>query len=114
VHLAIDDFGAGYTSLSQLKDLPVSQLKIDRSFIAALGRDPRSSHIVRSIIDLGRHLGLTTVAEGVETADDLTALHSYGCVAAQGYYLSRPVTAHALDQWRTSSAPANRDLPQAH
>ena len=108
VHLAIDDFGAGYTSLGQLKDLPVSQLKVDRSFVAAMGNDPSSATIVQSIVDLGRHLGLTTVAEGVESAADLDALHGYGCDAAQGYYLSHPVPAEDLQRWLSTRVPQPR------
>jgi predicted signal transduction protein with EAL and GGDEF domain len=101
IELSIDDFGAGYTSLGQLKDLPVSQLKVDRSFIAAIATDPSSALIVQSIVDLGHHLGLATVAEGVETGADMDTLRSYGCDTAQGYYLSKPVPAAALERWRT-------------
>jgi len=102
VQICIDDFGTGYTSLGQLKDLPVSGLKVDSSFVAAMAGDPSSALIVQSIIDLGHHLGLTTVAEGVETAADAATLRRYGCDAAQGYYLSRPVPAAALDRWRNA------------
>ena len=112
VQISLDDFGAGYTSLGQLKDLPVSQLKVDRSFIAAMAQDPSSALIVQSIIDLGHHLGLTTIAEGVETAADVEALRRYGCDAAQGYYLSRPVPAAALDRWRSTQPPSQRGEPR--
>jgi len=108
VQISLDDFGAGYTSLGQLKDLPISQLKVDRSFIATMAQDPSSALIVQSIVDLGHHLGLTTIAEGVETAADVEALRRYGCDAAQGYYLSRPIPAAALDQWRSTKAPSQR------
>lgn len=100
VRISIDDFGAGYTSLGQLKNLPVTELKIDKSFIMNMGQDLSDAVIVRSIVDLGHSLGLTIVAEGVETAAILADLRVVGCDVAQGYYLSRPVTAAAFDIWR--------------
>jgi len=77
-----------------------------------MAQDPSSALIVQSIIDLGHHLGLTTIAEGVETAADLEALRRYGCDAAQGYYLSRPVPAAALDRWRSTQPPSQRGEPR--
>jgi len=97
--ISIDDFGAGYTSLGQLKNLPVSELKIDRSFVMTMTEDPSNALIVRSVVDLGRNLGFTLVAEGVETEQILTALAGIGCDVAQGYHLSRPITAAAFDTW---------------
>ena len=105
VRLSIDDFGAGYTSLGQLKNLPVAELKIDRSFVMNMHNDPGDALIVRSIVDLGHSLGLTIVAEGVETAAALAALTALGCDVAQGYYLSRPVTAEAFDIWMAARPP---------
>jgi len=102
VRLSIDDFGAGYTSLGQLKTLPVTELKIDRSFVLTMTEDTSNALIVRSVVDLGHNLGLTLVAEGVETGQALTLLADYGCDVAQGYHLSRPITAAALDTWRTA------------
>jgi len=99
VRISIDDFGAGYTSLSQLKNLPVSELKIDRAFVMAMIEDPSSALIVRSVIDLGHNLGFTLVAEGVETEQIMTALGDLGCDVAQGYLLSRPMTVAAFDTW---------------
>ena len=99
VTLAIDDFGAGYTSLAHLKDLPVHLLKIDQSFVRQIAVDGRDASIVRTIVEPAHNLGLQTVAEGVEdrrTLDELTAL---GCDMAQGYVLSRPVPAEQLDRW---------------
>jgi diguanylate cyclase (GGDEF)-like protein len=112
VRLSIDDFGAGYTSLGQLKNLPVTELKIDRSFVMNLSQDPRDALIVRSIIDLGHNLGLTIVAEGVETASVFADLTAFGCDTAQGYFVSYPTTAAALDTWRAARPPVdtgNRD-----
>jgi diguanylate cyclase (GGDEF)-like protein len=105
VRLSIDDFGAGYTSLGQLKNLPVAELKIDKSFVINMHNDPSDALIVQSIIDLGHNLGLSIVAEGVETAAALTDLTAFGCDLAQGYFLSRPVTPTSLDRWMASRPP---------
>ncbi len=99
VTLSIDDFGAGYTSLSHLKDLPVHQLKIDRSFVAQMTSDPRDALIVRSVVELGRNLGLTTIAEGVEDRDTFDRLADLGCDVAQGYLVCRPLPADRLEAW---------------
>jgi diguanylate cyclase (GGDEF)-like protein len=112
IRISIDDFGAGYTSLSLLKRLPVSELKIDRSFVTTMTQDAGNALIVHSVIDLGHNLGLTLVAEGVETSQALTALAGFGCDVAQGYHLSRPVTAAALDRWR-ADRHARPDLGRA-
>jgi EAL domain-containing protein (putative c-di-GMP-specific phosphodiesterase class I) len=107
VRLSIDDFGAGYTSLGELKNLPVTELKIDKSFIMNMGSDPNDPSdvlIVQSIVDLGHNLGMSIVAEGVETESALTCLAAFGCDVAQGYYLSRPTTAAAFDTWRAARA----------
>jgi diguanylate cyclase (GGDEF)-like protein/PAS domain S-box-containing protein len=99
VRISIDDFGAGYTSLSQLTTLPVSELKIDRSFVLTMTKDPGHAMIVQSVIDLGHNLGLTLVAEGVETEHDLMALAGLQCDVAQGYHLCRPLPIAAFDNW---------------
>ncbi|MEP7054380.1 MAG: bifunctional diguanylate cyclase/phosphodiesterase [Actinomycetota bacterium] len=99
LRIAVDDFGAGFTSLGQLKDLPISELKIDRSFVMTMTEDKSNALIVQSVIDLGHNLGLTIIAEGVETAQQLNALASYGCDVAQGYHLSRPMPVSAFDTW---------------
>jgi diguanylate cyclase (GGDEF)-like protein len=97
VRISIDDFGAGYTSLGQLKTLPVSELKIDRSFVTTMTEDNRNALIVQSVINLGHNLGLSIVAEGVEDQQTLAALAALDCDVAQGYYIARPMTAEALD-----------------
>jgi len=89
--LSIDDFGTGYSSLAYLKRLPVSELKIDKSFVMGMTSDNSDAKIVRSTIDLAHNLGLTVVAEGVEDAAILTALGTLGCDEAQGYHMSKPV-----------------------
>ena len=96
VGLSLDDFGTGYSSLAYLKRLPVDELKIDRSFVMAMTESSDDDVIVRSTALLGRNLGLGVVAEGVETADHLERVGAYGCTAAQGYYLSRPVPSDEL------------------
>jgi EAL domain-containing protein (putative c-di-GMP-specific phosphodiesterase class I) len=90
VHLAIDDFGTGYSSLAYLHSLPVDELKIDRSFVNRLTTDSRDRHLVQAIIGMASALGLTVVAEGVETEDQLVYLDERGCDVAQGFLFSKP------------------------
>jgi len=105
LRISIDDFGAGYTSLGQLKALPVSELKIDKSFVMTMSEDNSDDLIVHSLIDLGHNLGLSIVAEGVEDEQTLAALRRYGCDVAQGYHLSRPLVPGALAIWRAGRRP---------
>ncbi len=81
----LDDFGTGYSSLGYLNEFPLGQLKLDRTFTAELARDPRSAKIVAATIDMARALGMTVVAEGVETVDQLDVLKRLGCDYAQGF-----------------------------
>jgi len=99
ITLSIDDFGAGYTSLAHLKDLPVHQLKIDRSFVTRMSADRRDALVVRSVIELGHNLGLTTVAEGVEDQETWDQLAELGCDVGQGYHLCRPLPVEQLEAW---------------
>jgi diguanylate cyclase (GGDEF)-like protein len=109
IRLSIDDFGVGYSSLSYLKRLPVDELKIDRSFVAQMDSDEDDAFIVRSTIDLGRNLGLSVVAEGVETEAVWDELGVLGCDYAQGWFLGRPMPAADLAEWlRSTSAQAER------
>ena len=96
ITVAIDDFGTGCSSLATLKRLPVRGLKIDRSFIAALGEGGDRS-LVQAVVKLGHDLGLVSVAEGIETEEQAALLISYGCDLGQGYLFGRPVPAFALD-----------------
>ena len=109
VSLAVDDFGTGYSSLAYLRRLPVSELKLDRSFVGELSQNAGDRTIARTIIDLGRDLGLSVTAEGVEDANCIAALREMGCPVAQGYYFSPPVAATQFEQllrttpWRAGS-----------
>jgi diguanylate cyclase (GGDEF)-like protein len=99
VHLAVDDFGTGYSSLSYLHDLPVDELKVDRSFIGRLGAgsvDDRDRHLVEAVVGMARALGLSVVAEGVETDQQLEFLAGLGCPIAQGYLFAPPQPADQL------------------
>jgi diguanylate cyclase (GGDEF)-like protein len=99
ISLAIDDFGTGYSSLAYLTDLPIGELKIDRSFVRAMREDARNAIVVRSTIELARNLGLRTVAEGIEDEDALERLRELGCELAQGFHLSRALPAAGLVRW---------------
>jgi len=113
VRLSLDDFGTGYSSLAYLKQLPVEELKIDRSFVMGMAGDGSDAAIVRSTIDLARNLGLQVVAEGVEDAATMADLEALGCDLAQGFYLSRPVPAGELTRWlHRTAAPAPAPAPQ--
>jgi diguanylate cyclase len=97
VHLALDDFGTGFSSLTHLQRMPVDEIKIDRSFVAAMATDASSAAIVSSTVDLAHALGLRVVAEGIEDEATWTRLRAVGCDAAQGYYLSKPLAPGALE-----------------
>jgi len=96
VRIAIDDFGTGFSSLSRLRSFPVDILKIDRSFVAGIGTDEGDSAIVRAVVGLAHSLGMSVVAEGVESWDQAAALRAMGCNLGQGFYFSPPVDSHAL------------------
>ena len=93
VRIAIDDFGTGYSSLSYLQKLPLDVLKIDRSFVLAMGQDPGSRKIIQTIMSLAQGLGMDVIAEGAETASHVLELTAMGCQFGQGYYFSKPVDA---------------------
>ena len=98
VHLSIDDFGTGYSSLASLKRFPIDELKIDRSFVQSVPEDPDDVAIVNTIILIGHTLGMTVVAEGVETSEQLAFLEGRGCDAYQGYLRSKPVSPAELER----------------
>lgn len=103
--MSVDDFGTGYSSLSYLKRFRVYKLKIDQTFVRDMCNDPEDALIVGAIINLAQSLGLRTIAEGVENADQLALLRARGCTEVQGYHIARPMTAQALEAWlRTHDA----------
>lgn len=99
VRIAIDDFGTGYSSLSYLAAFPVDYLKVDRSFIANLGQSTEADALLRSVLNLGRALSLTTVAEGIEDDNQLRVLRRHGCDQGQGFRLARPASAECLRRY---------------
>ena len=99
VSLAIDDFGTGYSCLANLKDIPATKLKLDRAFVRVLPRDKRALAVVRAIAQLGRELGTTVVAEGVETKEQYDTLADVGLDAVQGFYCARPMEGDAVHAW---------------
>ncbi len=99
IRIAVDDFGTGYSSLAYLRDLPIDELKLDRSFIFPMADDARAAALVSSIVDLAHSLGMTAVAEGVEDSVAYDELVRYGCDQAQGYHMSRPLPVAELDAW---------------
>ncbi|MEW6324983.1 MAG: EAL domain-containing protein [Nitrospirota bacterium] len=103
VKLCIDDFGTGYSSLGYLTNLPISTIKIDKSFVIGMAGSRKDLVAVRSTIDLGHNMGLKVVAEGVETKQSWDQLAALGCDAAQGYYMSRPLPAAELMRWLRES-----------
>jgi diguanylate cyclase (GGDEF)-like protein len=103
--LSIDDFGTGYSSLAYLKKLPVSELKIDKSFVMDMLASENDAVIVRATVDLAHNLGLKVTAEGVETEEALAALEGFGCNVAQGYFFSKPLPVSGLKAWLEASAP---------
>jgi EAL domain-containing protein (putative c-di-GMP-specific phosphodiesterase class I) len=99
IHIAVDDFGTGYSSLSYLKRLPVDILKVDRSFTQGVGTDSHDRAIVGAVIDLAHALGLQTVAEGVETREQVETLTALGCDEGQGFHWTPALPADELEQW---------------
>jgi len=99
VRLAVDDFGTGYSSLAYLHRLPINEIKIDKSFVAAMGGEASRANIVRASVELGHSLQLESVAEGVEDARTWDLLGALGCDLAQGYFISRPMVADQVLPW---------------
>ena len=98
VRLAIDDFGTGHSSLAYLKQFPVHEVKVDRTFVQGVAEDPVDSAIVRAVIDVANAMGISALAEGVETKDQVAALTLLGCQVGQGFYFSQPLRAEEFDE----------------
>ncbi len=113
VRISLDDFGTGYSSLAYLKQLPVDEIKIDKSFVTNMALDARDVAIVRSIIDLGHNLKLEVVAEGVETQDVRRRLVAMGCDLAQGYGIARPMSAADVPGWLRAAPSVAGSQPSA-
>jgi len=112
VQLGIDDFGTGYSSLSYLSRFPIDTLKADSSFVSRIGEDKENLEIVRTIITLAHNLKMDVIAEGVETAEQLSQLRDLGCEYGQGYYFSRPVSAEEANHLIADLLPPWRDMEQ--
>ncbi|ADD45983.1 diguanylate cyclase/phosphodiesterase with GAF sensor [Stackebrandtia nassauensis DSM 44728] len=104
IRLAVDDFGKGYSSLSYLRNLPASEIKIDKSFVQGMATDEGDLAIVRAVVDLARHFHMTVVAEGVESEMTLSHLTEMGCDIAQGFYFSRPLAADRFVAWMAAQS----------
>jgi diguanylate cyclase (GGDEF)-like protein len=110
LRLAIDDFGTGYSSLGYLRRFPVDIVKLDRAFVGGLGSDSAADAITAAVINLGHALGLSVIAEGVETEEQLTVLRALRCDRAQGYLWSAPQAPEALSQWMAAKPSAELEL----
>jgi EAL domain-containing protein (putative c-di-GMP-specific phosphodiesterase class I) len=111
LRLAIDDYGAGYSSLAYLQRLQCDELKVDRGFVTYAAERAKDAAIVRSTIELGHSLGMTVVAEGVESADGMKILRDHGCDLAQGYWISKPLPADGIPGWIAGSGWSTGRLP---
>ena len=111
IRFSLDDFGTGYSSLQYLKKLPLSQLKIDQSFVREITSDSSDRTIILTIIAMARALNLDIIAEGVETDAQLAFLRNYGCDHYQGYYFSKPLPIDDFEIMLTDSAPCSLSDP---
>ena len=117
VRISLDDFGTGYCSLAYLRDLPIQEIKLDRTYVAGISRGDREASLAHAIIDLGQRLGLDVVAEGIEDIETLDALIAAGATLGQGYLFTRPLAAENLETWlheRANAGPTNRTRLLAH
>jgi EAL domain-containing protein (putative c-di-GMP-specific phosphodiesterase class I) len=109
VHISVDDFGTGYTSINYLRQYPISVLKIDQTFIKGLPNNQNDIAITSAVINLGHNLGLEIVAEGVETIEQLQYLSEHDCDLIQGYFISRPLPANKIIQELTKQRVSCND-----
>lgn len=111
--MSVDDFGTGYSSLNYLKRFQIYKLKIDQSFVRDVTRSPEDARIVEAIVQMAESMGLTTIAEGVETPEQLEFLRSHGCREIQGYHLSRPLSATDFEAFVRQYQPTYPNRTQA-
>jgi EAL domain-containing protein (putative c-di-GMP-specific phosphodiesterase class I) len=112
LRLSVDDYGTGYASMVYLKNLPLDELKIDRSFVARMTTETQQRVLTQSVIELGHNLGLSVVAEGVEDVEVREALRASGCDVAQGFLFSRPVSPDEIAAWHRDNGGATQvDIP---
>jgi predicted signal transduction protein with EAL and GGDEF domain len=113
IGLAIDDFGKGYSSLTYLKEIPATEIKIDKQFIGSVASDSKDLHIVKATIELARAFGMRVVAEGVDNYESLRVLAELGCELAQGFFIARPMRAELLLDWvyKYKAGKASKVLP---
>jgi EAL domain-containing protein (putative c-di-GMP-specific phosphodiesterase class I) len=104
IRLSVDDFGTGYSSLTHLRELPIDEIKIDKSFVLGMSTSDADAAIVRTVIDLAHDLGKQVCAEGVEDEATQRRLCDMGCDLAQGYWIARPLPAAELDRWLEENA----------
>jgi EAL domain-containing protein (putative c-di-GMP-specific phosphodiesterase class I) len=105
VGISLDDFGTGFSSMQHLRRLPVTEIKIDKSFVTTLSDDPDNAAIVQTTIDLGRALDVEVVAEGVEDEKVRKQLEVWGCHAGQGWHFAKPMSADSFERWMADHRP---------
>jgi EAL domain-containing protein (putative c-di-GMP-specific phosphodiesterase class I) len=113
VRIAIDDFGTGYSSLAYLQQFPVDTLKIDRSFISAMAKSPESAALIRTLVQLGKTLGLETLAEGIEEREQYSQLEREHCDSGQGYLYARPLDVDAVETFVAGRPRVSDRAPDA-
>ncbi|WP_213772141.1 oxygen-sensing cyclic-di-GMP phosphodiesterase DosP [Bradyrhizobium sp. dw_78] len=114
VGLSMDDFGTGFSSLSSLTQMPINELKLDRSFMRNFETDPSAQAVTTAVVRIGQSLGMTVVSEGVETEDQARLLHMLNCTVAQGFYFAKPMAPCDLEQWITAGQPDAAELLLSH
>jgi EAL domain-containing protein (putative c-di-GMP-specific phosphodiesterase class I) len=112
--LSIDDFGMGHSSMLQLVRMPFTEIKVDKSFVISAAHSNESRAVIKSIVELGRSLGLKSAAEGVEDADTLELVQQMGCDFAQGYLIGPPMAGDAIPGWMSDRGETARDRLSAH
>jgi EAL domain-containing protein (putative c-di-GMP-specific phosphodiesterase class I) len=111
VRVAIDDFGTGYSSLAYLQQFPVDSIKIDRSFISSMADSPEAGVLIRSLVQLGKTLGLETLAEGIEATGQYAQLAREHCDSGQGYLFGRPLETGAVEHFLAARSAAEHAVP---